>query len=539
MSKHKVLFVVSVSFLLAAMPGCAKKRMSDRDTRREQIRNTAETKRQELMPAAGLYRGSLKQDSFSQDVTLKLEVKDIPDTSTGEVDPVLVPILTGSLRLTYGNAETGEFYSFGVQKADFDKDRQKIDVLVTNEQHSEIVISLNRNDGLLEGTWNAPASSAFGDLELRRSEPFNLQATNLEIRGVYAGVLAWDSKDVYQSARLTLSTVQDKADFFTISGNITLSYSDSTEPLSYSLDQVEFNPITRQISLKSSSADIYFIGKLEFGKLVGNWFSKQLGKLGTANFQKNGTPSVPNGTTSIQPLGGNYNGYALWDSLRAYQKITLDIVATYSGQGVLKLNATGKFNYGAGADGEQLLYKFDNVAYNPASNYTVFTASDSEITIKGYFKEGDFEGEWFTATRGRMGTLSASQKHAPSIPTNHIMMSSIKGSYQGKIKNTSDQTNLPENFMIGLVTTPDLGSPNGIKLTGNVRFYLGPFGSLEYTEASCEFVQFGFYSRQLVCKLPANLGITVKGDLKASSIQGELYHDSLNQIATFTVEKTN
>lgn len=527
--------LVGLSFNMS----CAKKKMSDRDTRREQLRNTAETKRQELSPATGLYRGVIKQGDFDQDATLQLVLKDVPDTSAGEVDPVLVPILTGSLRLTYGDAQKGEFYSFGVQKADFDKNRGKIDILAVNEQHSEVLLSLTQNSEELEGNWNAPASSASGEVALARAEPLNLTSTNVEIRGEYEGILTWDTRGSYQRALLTLSTLQDKQDYFTISGTVKLNYGDpsSGDLQSYSLDQVEFNPLTRKISLKGATSDVYFIGQLEFGKITGEWFEKRLGKIGSADFQKNGTPATPTGSQSMKPVAGEYAGYAVWDSMTAYQAAHLSVVSTGS-QGDLKLSAVGKMIFGNEANNENLVYKFDNVEFNAANGYTVFKTANSDVTIKGILANGKFEGEWFTAMSGRMGSFLVGRDSAISAPGNMALVGPLKGTYQGELKNTSNQTNLPERFMMGLVTVPDLGSPQGIKVTGNVRFYLGPFDSLEYQEAACEFLQFDFYRREIVCKLPASLAITVKGSVGPGGIKGNLFHDTLNDIATFDIKKS-
>ena len=72
---------------LTVLPACARKKMSDREAKREQIRNTAEAKRKELNQAAGLFRGFLVQGDTKQDISLSLELKDVPDTSAGQVDP--------------------------------------------------------------------------------------------------------------------------------------------------------------------------------------------------------------------------------------------------------------------------------------------------------------------------------------------------------------------------------------------------------------------------------------------------------------------
>jgi hypothetical protein len=666
MRQHAIKFL-SLTLLAAFFSlstSCARKKMSDRDSKREQVRNTADAKRKELSPAAGVYRGFLKQAGLNQDITLSLEIKDIPDTTTGEVDPVLVPILTGSLRLTFGSTETGEFYSYGIQKADFDANRKKVDIVVNNEQLKQIVMSLEQSSDGFAGTWNAPTLSASGEVELHKAaDPLNLQASNTEMKGDYSGNMTWDGRGLYQLGLLTLSTSQDKPDSFAMSGNIKLINGDPTinEALVYSFDQIEFNPLTKQISLKGTASDVYFLGTFDNGKLLGSWYSKLHGKTGGAEFQKNTVPPAPNGLAQLMAvkgtyygtftntntgthlpsklmlslvsyhdaeksgglavsgnvrfyfgpfssseyielpfdhidynfftrnldaktsgsaklsfeanvkqgvvsgkisdgalgqvgtftatqtlpsdenfsMGGDYQGYLVWDEIHAFQNVVLNIQPTFSGDSSLKLSATAKLSFGAMGSGEQLVYKLDETEFNPTTGLAHFKSKDSEVSIKGYLENGEFEGEWITTIKGRMGRVEISKRARPTNPDGYQAMTSLKGSYQGALQNTSNQTNLPERFMIGLVTTPDLSSPRGIKISGNIRFYLGPFDSMEFVEAPCDSVQYDFYTRILAmkCAAPQIGGLSVKGDVGTSDVKGQIFHDSLGEIGKYEVTK--
>ncbi len=422
MRRYKMTFL-SVAFFAVCFSfstSCARKKMSDRDSKREQVRSTADAKRHELALAAGLYRGFLKQNGVDQDITLKLEIKDIPDTSTGEVDPILVPILTGSLRLTFGSTEDGEYYSYGVEKADFDPNRKKVDLVVNNGQFKQIVLSLEQSGDGFVGTWNAPTLSASGEAELHKAEdPLALQAFNTEIKG-------------------------------------------------------------------------------------------------------------------------DYQGFLIWDDLHAAQNFTLNMQTTLSAESGVKLAAIAKLIFGTTTSGAQLVYKLDETEFNPITGIVSLKSKDSEISLRGRLENGVFDGEWIANNRGKMGKLQVSKKIKPANPDGYSILSSLKGVYQGRFKNTSSQTNLPERFMIGLVTTPDPSSPRGIKISGNTRFYLGPFDSpTEFVEATCDSIQFDFFIRVLTmkCTAPGIGGFSIKGDVGASGITGPIYHDSLGEIGTYEVIK--
>ena len=164
-------FCVAFAFVLPV--GCSKKKLSDRDVRREQLRLNAQKKRAELAPLAGGYRGALMLGSEPQDASLSIEVKDLPENEDGQVDPVLMPTVSGSLRMTYGGGEGLEFFSFGTLKADYDSHQGKLDLVVSNGTFKEINLTLEFRDQSLVGTWTAPSSSASGTAEFKRTDNLN------------------------------------------------------------------------------------------------------------------------------------------------------------------------------------------------------------------------------------------------------------------------------------------------------------------------------------------------------------------------------
>lgn len=156
--------------LLVLTGACAKSSLSQRDARREQMRNMAEAKRLELSTVRGRYIGSLLQTGNAvQVVSLDLHIRDIPQAVDGEVDPVPTPILTGFLRFILGDGPE-DFISLGIDKAEFDPKRSRIDVVCSNDQIKEMTLALNVEGQKLSGNWTAPKSSTSGRVALERQD---------------------------------------------------------------------------------------------------------------------------------------------------------------------------------------------------------------------------------------------------------------------------------------------------------------------------------------------------------------------------------
>src|SRR3989338_6188059 len=199
-------------FLLFSMIfNCSKKNMNDRDAKREQLRNAAESKKHELTQTAGHYYGKLKKNTYIQDILLDLEVKNIPSKSGESVDPILVPILAGSIKIFFGNQAQGEYYSLSIDKADFDEKRKSLNLVASSESLKEIIFSLDQSDLSLKGLWNSPSSATSGDVFLKKYDDLSLiKPEGLQIGGDYFGTLIWESKKLHQFAKMAIVTKQDK-----------------------------------------------------------------------------------------------------------------------------------------------------------------------------------------------------------------------------------------------------------------------------------------------------------------------------------------
>lgn len=395
---------------------CAKNSLSDRDAKREQIKSSAETKRKELQIVAGEYNGILTQGSgVDQNTTLSLEIKDVPMVVEGQVDPVPVPTLKGFLRFNLGSAGTGaEFIGFAIDKADFEPKRNKLDLVVSNPDYKEMVISATLSGSKLNGTWTAPSTASSGTISLDRKQTQSGSIAE-QLRGEYGGVFLHENKSLYQFGQITL-------------------------------------------------------------------------------------------TTSVKPPEG------------------------------LKVTATVRIIYGPLGSTEYLTYRFDPVQFNPMTGQIVLKNDTNDVLLTGYWSKGELSGEWHSSYTGRIGKISFKKDAVPS-PQAGSVLEALKGSYQGKLTNTNPQSNLPERMMVSFVTAQDLQKPNGISVTGSLRFYLGPFGSTEYVEYPFTDVQFNFFTRNFTAKTSGDYKLTLKAEAKQNEIWGTMSADALGEVGKFEVTK--
>jgi hypothetical protein len=359
----------------------------------------------------------------------------------------------------------------------------------------------------------------------------------MPIKGAYYGEFTDTNPNTNLPSKVMLNLVPyhdvEKPGGLGVSGNIRFYFGpfSSTEYIEFPFNHTEYNFFTRNLDAKTDgSASLTIDADINQGSISGLVSDDAFGLLGSLRLSQD----LPDEDSFS--IGGEYVGYFLWNDPNAFQTVTLNVVPTFGSGGAINLSATAKLIFGDPASSEQLVYKFDQAEFSPTTGFAVFKSQDSEITIKGHLVDGVFRGKWFTSIRGEMGEIALS-KDGTDSPANRDEMSSLKGTYRGSVVNTSNQSNLPERILFGLVTAPDLNSPRGIKVTGNVRFYWGPFDSQEYSEYPLEDLQFDFFTRKIVGKTNGDLHLTLKGEVGASDIQGQIFHDGLGELANFNVTK--
>ncbi len=91
---------------------------------------------------------------------------------------------------------------------------------------------------------------------------------------------------------------------------------------------------------------------------------------------------------------------------------------------------------------------------------------------------------------------------------------------------------------MSFVTSQDLTKPNGIAITGNLRFYLGEFGSTEYIEMPFAEVNHNFFTQKLVAKTGGEYKLTLKADADIhNKLSGTIFSDALGEVGTWEAIK--
>ncbi len=244
--------------LVLANSACSKSSLSQRDGRREQMRNTAESKRRELQTVEGHYLGTLAQSSGAQqNVSVDLQIKDIPQPVDGEVDPVPTPVLTGFLRILLGDGPD-EFVGFGIDKAEFDPKRGSLNIVCSNEQSKEMILALIVSGANLRGNWTAPKASASGAIILQRHDGAATTDSIKGLRGTYQGDVINIHPDSNLPDKILLSfvTSQDLSapNGVRITGSVRLYLGpwNSNEFVEMPFSDVQYNLFTQKFVAKTS-----------------------------------------------------------------------------------------------------------------------------------------------------------------------------------------------------------------------------------------------------------------------------------------------
>ena len=546
----KQLNISILSLIVFSIWSCGSNKKSERDVRREQIRNNADTKRKELDLVSGQYFGKLlSQSRDPKKVTLDLTIKEVPQEVEGEVDPIMVPTLSGYVKFSYGaiDSTTGEQISFKLSNSNYDAKTGKIDIQATNESFKELALTLkNDAQGNLEGTWLSPDLTASGEVFFSRSVTSGGQAKLTDyvsptLAGDYNGFVNWKGQGVKQYARLTLNSNLKAPDGINLNATVRVFFGDynSNEFLVYTYDSVQFNPIDGRISLKNSNgSEVTFVGILSEGVASGNWSNRYDGDMGAFALHKGEEPLIVSGPT-VQKNGGKYEGFAYWDAENVYQHTEFTVVTRTDENNKLQINVTAKLAFGDQDSQEYMSFEFPSAKYNPWTKRLTLQRDDIDFSFDGKMQGGQIAGNWSSNFSGQMGGVDLEKSEVIAVPTTHQEIEALKGTYQGPLKNTNPNTNLPERFQMSLITSRDLSQPSGIKITGSVRFYLGDFDSLDYEEIGLEKITFNFFTRELIAvtKNTSSGIFTITGVVDYLTINGKISEDALGEIANIEVTK--
>lgn len=288
----------------------SQKNRSERDLNREQKRSQSRSKEEELKTVAGTYKGFIHvSEEYKLKTSLKLDIQNIVSRSEGEIDPVLIPQLVGSLKLSSRKITEEEKYDtviFSSKDTDFDPKLDRLSLQFFNEVYGNLEVSLLLKENsagrlILAGEWNIPKHSLSGSMTLipNNIEEANEQENESEdykISGTYLGKL----KNIHPKAnlpkRISLSILMNRvvtnSSSYELSGNIRfiIGSEGRYEYFQYNLLDMDFNifnglfeaSVDSEETLNAQSEEkgsFSIIGSIINGKLSGSLYFGGLGKV--------------------------------------------------------------------------------------------------------------------------------------------------------------------------------------------------------------------------------------------------------------------
>ena len=197
---------------------------------------------------------------------------------------------------------------------------------------------------------------------------------------------------------------------------------------------------------------------------------------------------------------------------------------------------TGYLKFVLGSDPNEFVgFGIQKAEFDPKQNKVDLVANHpdfKDMIFSLVRKDGQLQGRWTAPALATSGNVVFKKTTGPATVT-----SALSGTYQGTVKNTNPASNLPERALVSLVTSKDPLQPNSIKVTGNMRLYLGDFGSLEYTELPFTEVTHNYFTNKLVAKTGGDIRLTLKAEIIGSTLKGVLFADGLGEVADIEVKK--
>ncbi len=219
---------------------------------------------------------------------------------------------------------------------------------------------------------------------------------------------------------------------------------------------------------------------------------------------------------------------------QAYHQFATITLKTVNVEGNLKISAVVRMIFGNWNSNEFLSYDYPEVPMNILTGQISITSENNDVSFVGTLRNGEIKGDWYNTGIGKVGTFASSKTVIPAVAEESQLVRTVTGHYKGLLTNTHPESNLPERMTMSLVTTQD-STEDGVSelvISGNLRFYLGEFGSMEYVETKLTDVQFNYYTRYLTVKTE-EYGITLKGILDQSgNFDAEVFADGLGSVGT-------
>jgi len=415
-------FLVLIALSIVFNGACGRSRLSDREVRREQIRLNAETKKRELGSIKGDYSGTMDtQSASSKPVALHLDVVEQPFNDNGGIDPVMMPQLSGYLRIYSGS---DAFDNWNVIRGEFDPKRSSLELVVKDDRLGEMQLSLSASRLGFIGGWQATSLSMTGTMALIRDDSTNIGGPGQgggdrpptngqdQLSGSYVGYADDEARGVHFSASFLVraTTIPGQGMKFTVDVRLTRG-SEATEFAVWKFDNPEFNALSRKLTLRKEGVNENFILSLNQGALTGEWTSAVFGRMGAVAASKDSTfrSSLP----LALPRSGAHEiclknfGEA---NLPEHAAITMAVTPDVGIDGKVRTQASIVFYLGDYNSSERFTCVLDQVELDYISGrfqgICRSLPNTEPMTISGSFKAAGFEGR-LTASGSNGANITA------------------------------------------------------------------------------------------------------------------------------------
>lgn len=220
-----------------------------------------------------------------------------------------------------------------------------------------------------------------------------------QVSGLYKAVLRHEGSNFFQYARITLRTLNSGGQL-KVSANVKVLFGewDSNEYMTYEYPEVPLNILTSQLSIKNDTSDVSMVGFLRNGVLEGEWFSTQMGRVGSFRAQKTGTLDVPQDGILVKTLSGYYRGGLKNTNAQSNlpERLSVSFVTTQNNDNddmQLQVSGTVRFYLGSYDSLEYVEVPFNNVQFNYFNRYLTAKTESHGLTFKGTLThDGKFDG---------------------------------------------------------------------------------------------------------------------------------------------------
>lgn len=244
-------------------------------------------------------------------------------------------------------------------------------------------------------------------------------------------------------------------------------------------------------------------------------------------------------TFAQESIAGTYYAVLQHEGKNVYQLSTITLRTSNPNGTQVKISANVRIYFGKRLTNEFLTYDFPDVPMNLLTRQITMRDDASDVILIGYLKSDSISGEWHSSAGGRVGEFYALKNVEPEPPEGAVLISSLSGYYRGTFTNTGSETMLPPRLSMSFVATQgsNESETNAVGFSGNCRFYMGEFGSHDYTELKFIETSFNFYSRFLTAKTD-QYSLTFKGTVSnEGKFEGIVFADGLGEIGEFSVAR--